>query len=278
MSDPLLTRLLPLLAAVEGVAAIVLGGSRARGTATDRSDYDLGLYYCRDAAINADSLRREIERIADAPPAVVTSVGEWGPWIVGGAWLSVGGRKVDLLYRGLESVAEVIEECRAGRVRLDYQPGHPHVFCSAIWMGEVALCHPLCDPDGRIALLKALTNPYPHALRGALAQRFFWEVLFSIENAELAAARGEQTHFAGCVYRALSCIAQCLFALNRRYCINEKGALIEAAGFPVTLPDLAESVALVWQAVGRSAFSEASEALRRMDDGLRSLVKAQRLL
>ena len=38
-------RLVPALADVPGVNAIVLGGSRARGTATENSDYDLGLYY-----------------------------------------------------------------------------------------------------------------------------------------------------------------------------------------------------------------------------------------
>ncbi|WP_456849875.1 nucleotidyltransferase domain-containing protein [Bradyrhizobium sp. USDA 4504] len=43
--DPLLARIIPVIAAVSGVAAIVLGGSRARGTAHDTSDTDIGLYY-----------------------------------------------------------------------------------------------------------------------------------------------------------------------------------------------------------------------------------------
>ena len=64
---------------------------------------------------------------------------------------------------------------------------------------------------------------------------FLWEVQFSIANGEIAIARGERTHIAGCVYRALCCIGQVLFALSRRYVINEKGALAEAAGFPSTL-------------------------------------------
>jgi hypothetical protein len=99
----------------------------------------------------------------------VTSVGEWGKWIVGGGWLSVGGRKVDFLYRDGERVAEVVAACRTGHITIDYQPGHPHGFCSAIWMGEVALCQPLFDPQGMIAELKAMTSPYPEALREALS-------------------------------------------------------------------------------------------------------------
>jgi len=40
----------------------------------------------------------------------------------GGAWLSVEGHKVDLLYRNAEAVEAVIEACRAGTVTMDYQP------------------------------------------------------------------------------------------------------------------------------------------------------------
>ena len=272
MSDPLLARLTASLKDTAGVAAIVLGGSRARGTATEASDTDLGLYFHRERGIDTESLRRAIESVPGARIGTLTEVGEWGPWIVGGAWLSVEGRKVDLLYRPIEGVAETIAECRSGRIRMDYQPGHPHGFCSAIWMGEVALCRPLHDPGGEVARLKALTDPYPDALRVAVVGRFFCEVLFAIENAELGAKRADATHVAGSAYRALACIGQTLFALNRRYLINEKGALAEAAGLPLTISDLGERVAQIWAAIGRGGLTQACAALRRMEGELRSLV------
>jgi hypothetical protein len=139
-------------------------------------------------------------------------------------------------------------------------------------MGEVALCRPLHDPHGSIAELKALTSPYPETLRGALQKMFLWEVLFSVENAEIAMARGEQIHIAGCVYRALCCIGQVLFALNRRYLINEKGALAEAAGFPYTLPHLLDRTSRAWGAIGLSDFTTALVDLRALDGELRALV------
>jgi len=211
-------------------------------------------------------------RTGEEDRAAVTPVGGWGPRIVGGGWLSIAGRKVDLLYRGVEPVRAVISECRAGRVVMDYQPGHPHGFCSAIWMGEIALCLPLHDPKGEIAQLKALTSPYPDELRNALTTMFLWEVSFSIENAQIAVARGEQTHIAGCAYRALCCIGQVLFALNRRYLINEKGALAEAAGFPRTISDLPERAARIWAAIGRTDFASALSDLLALDEELRALV------
>jgi len=203
----------------------------------------------------------------------VTPVGGWGPRIIGGGWLSIEGRKVDLLYRGVEPVSAVISECRAGRISIDYQPGHPHGFCSAIWMGEVALCQPLYDPQSVIAQLKATTSPYPDKLREALLKMFLWEVLFSIENAEIAIRRGERTHIAGCAYRALCCIGQVLFALNRRYLINEKGALAEAAGFPCTIRGLTDRTARVWAAIGKSEFPIALSDLRALDGELRALAE-----
>jgi hypothetical protein len=272
--DPLLMSIVPSLAEVPGVVGIVLGGSRAKGTATEASDFDLGLYYGPDEALDTEHLLATVRGLVDDPAsAAVTPVGGWGACIVGGGWLSMQGRKVDLLYRGVEDVRAVIADCRAGQISMAYQPGHPHGFCSAIWMGEVALCRPLYDPTGAIAELKTATSPYPDELRAALTKTFLWEVLFSIQNAEIAIPRRERTHIAGCIYRALCCLGQVLFALNRRYLINEKGALIEAAGFSYTIDRLAERTDAVWGAIGKSEFATALDILRVLDGELRALIQ-----
>ncbi|MDH2384251.1 nucleotidyltransferase domain-containing protein [Bradyrhizobium sp. CER78] len=264
--DPLLARIIPVLAAVPGVAAIVLGGSRARGTAHDASDYDLGLYYRDGSALDIDRLRVAVAGLVDDPAAAhVTTVDEWGPWIVGGAWLVIDGRKVDLLYRSIEQVAAVIDACRNGEISMHYQPGHPHGFCSAIWMGEIALCRVLHDPCRLVAAMKERTTPYPPALRDALVRRFQWEILFSIENAELAVPRGDTTQIAGCACRALACIAQVLFALNGQYLINEKGALAQAADFPMTVRDHAARVAEVWRRIGAAEYAAVLQTLRVLE-------------
>jgi hypothetical protein len=266
---PFLNHIVSAFMEVPGVEAIVLGGSRARGTSCDTSDYDIGLYYSAVQELDTDRLRCVATCLVDNPDAAeVVSVGGWGPWIVGGAWLSIDGQKVDLLYRNMEAVAQVIEDCQSGRISMHYQPGHPHGFCSAIWMGEIALCEPLHDPRAAIVKLKAAALPYPQELRDALIRRFHWEILFSIQNAELALARAEQTHIAGCVYRALACIAEVLFALNGRYLINEKGALPEAAGFPVTIDNLMSHIGDIWQLIGENRFEPALATLRRIEHEL----------
>jgi hypothetical protein len=270
--DPFLERLALVLAGAPGVIALALGGSRARGEAHPASDYDLGLYFRRDAGLDVERLLEAARRLVDDPDAAaLTEVGGWGPWIVGGGWLTIGGKKVDLLYRPIESVEAVIRDCREGRVTIDYQPGHPHGFCSAIWMGEVALCRALSDRDGVLARLQAMTSPYPDKLAEALVRRFQWEALFSIENAETAVSPGDATHIAGCAYRSLSCITQVLFALNRRYLINEKGALQAAARLPLTISDLSERAAGLWRALGIGDFAAALAELRSLDRDLSRL-------
>jgi hypothetical protein len=264
--DPLLERLSPVLAAVPGVIALVLGGSRASGAAHSSSDYDLGLYFREDAGLDVGRLLEAAKGLVDDPSAAaVTEVGGWGPWIVGGGWLTIAGKKVDLLYRPIEPVGRVVRDGRDGRISMDYQPGHPHGFCSAIWMGEVALCLPLSDPRGVISGLKAMTDPYPQKLSDALIGRFRFEALFGIENAQTAAYRGDQNYIAGCAFRSLSCVAQVLFALNRRYLINEKGSIEAAARLPMTVDNLSERAANVWRAVGLGAFDAALAELASME-------------
>jgi predicted nucleotidyltransferase len=264
--DPLLERVSPVLAAVPGVAAVALGGSRAMGAAHAGSDYDIGLYFSERAGLDVERLLEAVKELVDDPTAAkVTEVGGWGPRIVGGGWLTIANTKVDLLYRPIESVEKVVRDCGEGRVSMDYQPGHPHGFCSAIWMGEVALCRPLRDTQGAIAGLKAMTVPYPDKLRDALIRRFQWEILFSIENAVTAVPRGDQTHFAGCAFRSLACAAQVLFAVNRRYLINEKGAIAAAARLPRTVGNLVERVQSLWRSVGLCAFDAALAELESIE-------------
>jgi hypothetical protein len=273
--DKVLERLTPVLAAVSGVAAVALGGSRASGAAHAESDCDIGLYFSDDAGLDVAGLLAAVKGMVDDPEAaVVTDVGGWGPWIVGGGWLTIAGRKVDLLYRPVERVEQVIGECREGRITMDYQPGHPHGFCSAIWMGEIALCRPLSDPRGVIAGLKAATAPYPDPLRNALIGHFHWEVLFAIENAKTALAKGDQAYIAGCAFRSLSCVAQVLFALNRRYLINEKGAVEGAARLPLTIDNLSKRAGGAWRAIGRRAFDAALAELGSIERELARLTEA----
>jgi predicted nucleotidyltransferase len=217
---------------VEGIKAIVLGGSRARGTSSDSSDIDMGIYYHPDSPFILDALTQLATELDDAHRSdVITPIGGWGPWINGGGWLKIHSHPVDFLYRDLEKVEAVIEDCLRGKVEIYYQPGHPLGFVSSMYLAEVAVCQPLWDPEAVISELKKRVEPYPDSLQKALTQRFAWEIDFSIEIAWKAAARADVTYAAGCCFRSAMCMLQVLFALNRVHWLNEKGAVALADTF-----------------------------------------------
>lgn len=259
--DPIIESVIARLSQTRGVAAIVLGGSRARGTATADSDYDIGLYWssAREPLDVAEIRRAVVDLATPGTPQTVTDVGQWGRWIVGGAWLTVDGKRVDLLYRDMEAVDKVIQDCSSGRLEVDYQPGHPHCFVSSIWMAEVAYCQVLHDPDAAVRRLKSAVDRYPDALREATLSRFGWESAFALENAKKALSRGDAGYVNGCIFRSFACMAHALHALNGEYLMNEKGALKSAAGLAVTVPDLAVRVEEVWTNLGSGNSTRAFE-------------------
>jgi hypothetical protein len=273
--ESLLAPVASTLALVPGIRAIALGGSRARGTATPHSDYDIGLYYDGQAPFDHAVLSRATATLDDAG-AIVTPIGGWGPWIDGGGWLTIGGTRVDLLYRNLDRVRAVINDCHAGKIEVAYQPGHPHAFVSAIYMGEVAQCRTLSDADGLLARLVARTSPYPPMLRAALLQRFAWEAGFALANARKSLDRGDVTYLAGCVFRAVACLCQTLFALNGHYLINEKGAVSMADGFKSRPAHFAARIAGAFHDVGAGAGATALDALDELDAEARALADPAR--
>jgi len=266
-AEALIETLVRDLQGVTGVVALVLGGSRARGTYTPHSDIDLGLYYWPDQPLHLAQLSAVATAVDDAHrPDAITAVGGWGPWINGGGWLTVQTMPVDLLYRDLRRVTSIVQECRAGRPQVVYQPGHPHGFVTAIYLAEIALCRVLWDPTGIIADLKRATTPYPAALKTALIHQFFWEADFSLKVAAKALVRADVSYVAGCCFRGVSCLLQALFALNERYWMNEKGAAALAGTFPLAPPRVSERIDAAFQGLAPTehALTRAIEELARL--------------
>jgi hypothetical protein len=114
-------------------------------------------------------------------------------------------------------------------------------------MGEAAMCIPLFENDTRLQALIARTRPYPLALRNRLLSAFGFEIEFSLQMAAKQNSMRDVSYFMGCLFRATACIAQVLFALNRIYLLNEKGAIIRAASFKLVPQNLGERVSAAFQ-------------------------------
>lgn len=276
MTPAVAERVAARLGDVAGIVAVALGGSRARGDAQPDSDVDLGLYYAAAAALDVAALRALAIALDERHALLaVTAIGEWGPWINGGAWLTIDGQRIDWLYRDLGQVAVAIDECRAGRSRCYYQIGHPHGFHTHVYAAETYYCRPLHDRWGRLAALKAAATPYPPALRRQLVDEFLFEAGFALETSRKSAARGDVFHVTGNLFRAAAALVQVLYALNERYWMNEKGAVAAVDAFPRRPPAFAATVTAVLANPGATpgALGASLDRLAALVDAVRELAR-----
>jgi hypothetical protein len=237
---------------VPGVVAVALGGSFARGRARPDSDLDLGVYYEDGGDLDLRALGELAARLHDGPePALPTAPGAWGRWANGGAWLRVGDRRVDWIYRDLPALRAVVADCHAGRIAFDSEQQPPFGFVSWTWAGELAVARPLHDPRGALAEAKRAVASYPPALRARVVGDLLWSAEFALHAARGFAARGDAVHVAACLARAARGLVHALFAWNEAWFLSEKSALAEIAEMPARPPDFGERLGAALAALGR---------------------------
>ena len=210
---------------VTNIVAVVLGGSYARGFARPDSDIDIGIYYRQASPFPVDQVRSIAKRMSTAGSVpIVTEMYEWGPWVNGGAWIHTPGGKVDILYRNLHQVQQVIEEGRQGIWRHDYDQQPPYGFRSVVYFGETLFCVPLHDPQGEIAGLKKCVAEYPEPLRNRIVQETLWGAEFSLRFCRTLANSADVYNGVGCLARVAQFLVHALFAMNEEYFVSDKYA------------------------------------------------------
>jgi predicted nucleotidyltransferase len=147
------------LSGVAGAVAVVLGGSQATATHRPDSDWDLGVYY-RGSQRPLDP--GEVRRLGYA--GHVSELSQWGPVVNGGAWLTVDGTPVDVLFRDLDTVERWLAEAREGRFEVLSQNGHVVGAPTYLPAGELALCRPITGEVPRPG--------FPAALAATAADRW----------------------------------------------------------------------------------------------------------
>ncbi len=214
------------LSEIPGIAAVVLGGSYARGTSRPDSDLDIGLYYSEKSPPEIEAIRASVARVSvpDRTPTV-TGFYQWGPWVNGGAWIHTSAGKVDLLYRNSDQVRRVLDECQAGIYHHDFYQQPTFGFVSVVYLAETKSCLPLFDRQNLLSELKQGVEIYPPRLQEKLITDSLWTAEFASLHASGFAARGDIFNTVGCFGRIAYLLAQALFALNSEYYFGDKGSL-----------------------------------------------------
>lgn len=202
------------LAALPGVVAVALGGSRAQNTHRPDSDWDFALYY-RDRFDPAD-----LRRLGWA--GEVSELGAWGGVFNGGAWLTIEGRAVDVHYRDLTVVEHERAEAEAGRFRWEPLAFHLAGIPTYLVVGELAAAR---------VLRGALPRPeFPEAMRKAAPPVWRNQAALALRYARDAyAPHGKVTEVAGTLATAAMQTAHAILAARGEWVTNEK-RLLERAG------------------------------------------------
>ncbi|MFE0176472.1 nucleotidyltransferase domain-containing protein [Streptomyces sp. NPDC059002] len=204
------------LAALPGVLAVTLGGSRAQGTHTAESDWDMAVYY-RGPAFDPADLRKI------GWEGEVSGIGEWGGGVFnGGAWLTVDGRAVDVHYRDLDVVEHELREAWAGRFHWEPLMFHLAGIPSYLVVAELGINQ---------VLRGELPSPaYPPALRAEAPAVWLGKARMRLAYARANnAPRGQYAEVAGAVAIAATEAAHAVLAARGEWVTNEK-RLLERAG------------------------------------------------
>ena len=201
------------IAEIPGVVAVTLGGSRAQELHHADSDWDFGVYY--DGTIDPDDVR------ALGYEGTVVAPGDWAYPMNGGAWLTVAGEKVDLLYRDRADVERWTAESERGRWDLFRVPGYLCGMASYVLVGEAAV--------GRL-LAGTLAQPaFPERLRDSGPDRWLEESRFALDRAASHAAREDVAACVGQCACAIVAVAQARMLRRGEWALNEKG-IVRRAG------------------------------------------------
>jgi hypothetical protein len=201
------------LAAIPGVVAVTLGGSRATNTAVEGSDWDFGLYY-RGRLDPADVL-------ALGWPGRVFAPGEWGRIVNGGAWLTIDGTKVDLIYRDLDEVLRWTAAAEDGKFEIHREVGYVAGISTYVLAGELAL--------GRV-LTGELPRPrFPPRLQQTAPIAWSRLATGALHFADVHAGRDDRAGCLANVCQAVLAAAQGQLAAAGEWILNEK-RLVERAG------------------------------------------------
>jgi hypothetical protein len=204
----------------------VLGGSRADGTHRPDSDWDLGLFY------RASEQRFEPAAVeALGHPGYASRLGEWGPIVHGGAWLTVDETAIDVLFRDLDQVEAWIADAQEGRFAVLTQHGYVVGAPTYLPVGELATCVPIAGGE--------LPRPdFPDALAAAAPARWDGRAAVSLMFAGAHARGRDAACCAGMLVDAALCAAHARLCARREWARNEK-RLVQRAGLDAVQPLLA---------------------------------------
>lgn len=224
------------LLTVPGVRAVLLGGSRADGSADAASDTDL--YALHRGPLAADTARaRALRGIADG--GRITHQDTWGPE----DHLHVGGRLVEVVHLDLDALG----------LDAAYDPGLDPSGYTTAFLHTLAHGVTVADPHGEIAAVQQRLATYPEATGRRVLDQAPTELMGYLDQLAKARARQDWTSVLHRRAALQTTWFDALFALNGAFHPGEKRLLEHAGRLVRTVDDLHDRWTVVSLARGDDA-------------------------
>jgi hypothetical protein len=152
---------------------------------------------------------------------LVSELGEWSPIVNGGAWFTVDGEAVDVLFRDLDLIEGRLELARRGSFEVLAQNGYIVDAPTNLPVGELALCRHIVGSVPRPIFPPALAATAPQRSRG----RAEAALMFAQGYAEA----GDVVGCAGMLAAATLSTAHARVAERGEWVLTEKGLVHRAA-------------------------------------------------
>lgn len=255
------------LRSLEGIEAVVLGGSRGAGNDDAFSDTDLYVY----CSAQVPETRREVL-------APFVEKAEYGNdyWEYEDNLLLKNGEKVDIIYRNIERLKGYLS-------RMQKYPHNSQGYSTCFWH-NILHGEALWEKNGAFTELRELLpKEYSDELRRTIVQRSWHLIAGSMtsysEQIRTAARRGDVVSIQHRVTGLLSSCFDLLFALNRQLHPGEKKLLrLCRRDCPLRPSDWDELVMAVLTAVPTGEEEPVMQAVEALTGSLRGLLKEEGLL
>jgi len=151
----------------------------------------------------------------------VFAPGEWGRIVNGGAWLTIDGTKVDLIYRDLDEVLRWTAAAEDGQFQIEREVGYVAGLATYVLAGELAL--------GKVLRGELPSPQFPARLRQTAPAAWSRLAAGALHFAEVYADREDRAACLANLCQAVLAAAQGRLAAAGEWVLNEK-RLVERAG------------------------------------------------
>lgn len=255
----MIDELIKALSVIDGIAGIVLGGSRGIDIGNDKSDYDIAIYTSGDKRLPCELIAKHIPKQikADVNPVLISGY--------------LGDIKFELFQKALPRIQQEVDNNTQGKFRWFLAPLLPYGDVSYRQVSHLVNAKVLFDRENRLQSIIDQVTPIPALFKKSVINHFFKQINNSVIHIGKVNKKEDQFHFMSLIGLIFFCYFNILYVLNNRYPIIEKGNIQVALSLANAPEDLQKRMSLIYSAASAFEFEAARKLMHALVADLKTI-------